>query len=65
MMLTSIGATQDKPGAVEFSLNLEEVFIVESQTAKGLHPDLKQQPQKVIWEELSLRPNLPILSVKH
>ncbi|MDE5306817.1 hypothetical protein PY546_09535 [Providencia stuartii] len=46
MMLTSIGATQDKPGAVEFSLNLEEVFIVESQTVKGLHPDLKQQPQK-------------------
>lgn len=46
MMLTAISTTQDKPGAAEFSLTLEEVLIVENQTAIGLHPDLKGQPKK-------------------
>lgn len=46
MMITSISATQDTPSAADFVLNLEEIFIVESQIVTGLHPDLKQQPQK-------------------
>lgn len=46
MVLTSISTTQDTPAAADFVLNLEEIFIVESQVVTGLHPDLKQQPQK-------------------
>ncbi|CAG9411396.1 TPA: phage baseplate protein [Providencia alcalifaciens] len=46
MMITNIGISQDKPGAVEITLTLEEIFIVESQTAQGLHPDLRGQPKK-------------------
>lgn len=46
MMITNIGNIQDKPSSTEVTLTLEEIFIVENQTAKGLHPDLKGQPQK-------------------
>lgn len=46
MMITNVGTIQDKPGSAEVTLTLEEIFIVENQTAKGLHPDLKGQPQK-------------------
>ncbi|MCG5369549.1 hypothetical protein L7834_007620 [Providencia rettgeri] len=27
-------------------MTVEEIFIVENQTAQGLHPDLKGQPKK-------------------
>lgn len=46
MIMTNIGTSQDKPGSAEITLTLEEIFIVENQTAQGLHPDLKGQPKK-------------------
>ncbi|UBX48868.1 hypothetical protein LDO51_17295 [Providencia alcalifaciens] len=46
MMITNIGSSQDKPGSAEITLTLEEIFIVENQSAQGLHPDLKGQPKK-------------------
>lgn len=46
MIITNISTTQDKPGSAEFTLTVEEIFIVENQTAQGLHPDLKGQPKK-------------------
>lgn len=46
MMITNVGISQDKPGSAEFTLTVEEIFIVENQTAQGLHPDLKGQPKK-------------------
>lgn len=41
MMLISIGVTQQYDGSAEFSLTLREIFIVESQKAQGIHPDVK------------------------
>ncbi|MDC9606870.1 phage baseplate protein [Xenorhabdus griffiniae] len=42
MMIVSISVTQMNEGAAEFSLTLREIFIVETQTAQGLHPNLKK-----------------------
>ena len=41
MMIVSISATQQYDGSAEFSLALREIFIVESQKAQGIHPDVK------------------------
>ncbi|WP_338015753.1 phage baseplate protein, partial [Yersinia pestis] len=46
MMLVNIGITQIYDGSAEFTLTLREIFIVASQTAQGLHPDLKKSSQK-------------------
>lgn len=46
MMLTNIGIMQLHDGSAEFTLTLREIFIVESQTAQGLHPDMKNSTQK-------------------
>ncbi|MBD1228393.1 phage baseplate protein [Xenorhabdus griffiniae] len=46
MMLVSIGVTQMNDGSAEFSLTLREIFIVETQTAQGLHPNLKKIAKK-------------------
>lgn len=46
MMLINIGITQIYDGSAEFTLTLREIFIVASQTAQGLHPDLKKSSQK-------------------
>lgn len=48
MMLTQIGITQTHDGAAEFTLTLREVFIVETQTAQGLHPDLQKSAPKTV-----------------
>lgn len=42
MMLKNISVTQMYDGSAEFSLTLREIFIVESQTAQGIHPDVKK-----------------------
>lgn len=41
MLIISIGVTQQYDGSAEFSLTLREIFIVESQKAQGIHPDVK------------------------
>lgn len=41
MMIVSISPTQQYDGSAEFSLTLREIFIVESQKAQGIHPDVK------------------------
>ncbi|HCT9735874.1 TPA: hypothetical protein OUD13_000034 [Morganella morganii] len=41
MLIVSIGVTQQYDGSAEFSLTLREIFIVESQKAQGIHPDVK------------------------
>ena len=41
MKIISIGVTQQYDGSAEFSLTLREIFIVESQKAQGIHPDVK------------------------
>ncbi|PHM54518.1 phage baseplate protein [Xenorhabdus sp. KK7.4] len=41
MMIVSISITQMYDGSAEFNLTLREIFIVETQTAKGLQPKLK------------------------
>lgn len=41
MMIVSISTTQQYDGSAEFSLTLREIFIVESQKAQGIHPDVK------------------------
>jgi hypothetical protein len=46
MMIVSISVTQMYDGSAEFSLTLREIFIVETQTAKGLHPNLKKPAPK-------------------
>ncbi len=46
MMLVNIGIMQLYDGSAEFTLTLREIFIVESQTAQGLHPDLKKSAAK-------------------
>lgn len=46
MMLVNIGITQMYDGSAEFTLTLREIFIVASQTAQGLHADLKKTSQK-------------------
>lgn len=64
MLIVSIGVTQQYDGSAEFSLTLREIFIVESQKAQGIHPDVKAssptkknmgktQPKKVD-EDISL-----------
>lgn len=64
MLIISIGVTQQYDGSAEFSLTLREIFIVESQKAQGIHPDVKAssptkknmgktQPKKVD-EDISL-----------
>lgn len=64
MMIVSISTTQQYDGSAEFSLTLREIFIVESQKAQGIHPDVKAssptkknmgktQPKKVD-EDISL-----------
>ncbi|MGV8004334.1 hypothetical protein QPK14_20275 [Photorhabdus temperata subsp. temperata] len=44
MMIVSVGVTQTSDGSAEFSLTLREIFIVETQTAKGLN--VKKSPKK-------------------
>ncbi|AWK42592.1 hypothetical protein LGZ99_21710 [Photorhabdus temperata] len=44
MMIVSIGVTQTSDGSAEFSLTLREIFIVETQKAKGLN--VKKSPKK-------------------
>ncbi|SIP74142.1 conserved hypothetical protein [Xenorhabdus innexi] len=46
MMIVNISVTQMYDGSAEFSLTLREIFIVETQTAKGLHPNLKKAAAK-------------------
>ncbi|KLU15072.1 MULTISPECIES: phage baseplate protein [Xenorhabdus] len=46
MMIVSISITQMNDGSAEFSLTLREIFIVETQTAQGLHPNLKKSAPK-------------------
>ncbi|MDE9536876.1 phage baseplate protein [Xenorhabdus bovienii] len=46
MMLVSISITQMNDGSAEFNLTLREIFIVETQTAKGLHPNIKKSAPK-------------------
>ena len=41
MMILSISVTQMYDGSAEFTLTLREIFIVESQKAQGIHPDVK------------------------
>ncbi|MBT0318601.1 phage baseplate protein [Morganella morganii] len=41
MLIISIGVMQQYDGSAEFSLTLREIFIVESQKAQGIHPDVK------------------------
>lgn len=64
MLIVSIGVTQQYDGSAEFSLTLREIFIVESQKAQGIHPDVKAssptkknmgktQPKKVTEEDTS------------
>lgn len=64
MLIISIGVTQQYDGSAEFSLTLREIFIVESQKAQGIHPDVKAssptkknmgktQPKKVTEEDTS------------
>lgn len=64
MLIVSISTTQQYDGSAEFSLTLREIFIVESQKAQGIHPDVKAssptkknmgktQPKKVD-EDISL-----------
>lgn len=64
MMIVSISTTQQYDGSAEFSLTLREIFIVESQKAQGIHPDVKAssptkknmgktQPKKVAEEDTS------------
>lgn len=64
MLIISIGVTQQYDGSAEFSLTLREIFIVESQKAQGIHPDVKSssptkknmgktQPKKVTEEDTS------------
>lgn len=64
MMIVSISTTQQYDGSAEFSLTLREIFIVESQKAQGIHPDVKAssptkknmgktQPKKVTEEDTS------------
>lgn len=64
MLIVSISTTQQYDGSAEFSLTLREIFIVESQKAQGIHPDVKAssptkknmgktQPKKVTEEDTS------------
>ncbi|MDF7679109.1 hypothetical protein PT300_00125 [Enterobacteriaceae bacterium ESL0689] len=41
MMILSLSVTQMYDGSAEFTLTLREIFIVESQKARGIHPDVK------------------------
>lgn len=41
MMILSISVTQMYDGSAEFTLTLREIFIVETQQAQGIHPDVK------------------------
>ncbi|MEQ1969581.1 phage baseplate protein [Xenorhabdus nematophila] len=46
MMIVSVSVTQMNDNSAEFNLTLREIFIVETQTAKGLHPNIKKSAPK-------------------